>query len=144
MSLESMRQFEEQFEMVDMDIEQEEDELGPPAETEYKEMVEDGPTEQDLQLWKKQFPLAKIFQAFLSDELFIYRTMNRVEYKDMNSRDNLNAITREEFIVRQCILWPDMNAKTIGESPAGNISVLAELVMKASGFDEPQEVVRLA
>jgi hypothetical protein len=101
-------------------------------------------TEQDISLWKSQFPNDKIFSMMLQDELYIFKTLNRVEYKAIVARDDLNSVTREETIVRTCALYPVMNAKYMGESPAGNIATLAQYIMRVSGFDEPELIERLA
>jgi len=111
---------------------------------EYTPIIEDGPTREDIELWKRQFPKSKIFRTVILDETFIYRTINRVEFKTLSARTDLNALTREEQICRICCLWPQLTPQFIGEGDAGLIGSLAQTIMDTSGFVPPDEVERLA
>ena len=110
----------------------------------FEPVAESGPTLEDIELWRKQYPKAKIFRVSITNEQYFYKTLNRVEYKNIIGRNDLNAISREEVIAHTCCLWPRLDAQTIGEGPAGNIASLAQIIMRTSGFDEPEEVERLA
>ena len=110
----------------------------------YEPIFPGGPTWEEVNLWKVQFPKSKIFVFNLCDDGFVVRTINRVEYKNIVARTDLNAITREEQIAFQCCLFPKFDAAIMGEGGAGIPAAIAQFVMEESGFSPVQEVQRIA
>lgn len=137
-------QDEEYMKMMESGVEEIDGSIAGGINGEYRPIEDEGPTVEDIDIWKKQYPTAKIFRTVIAGEQYIYKTLNRVEYKNIISRNDLNAITREEVITHTCCLWPRLDAKAIGEGPAGNVASLAQIIMRTSGFDEPEELERLA
>jgi hypothetical protein len=147
--MDKMREFEEQFIPVGMEHLEEETEQIPQEEydevpNQYEELEQEGPTMQDVQLWKKQYPYSSIFQIVHMSQLYILRSLNRVEYKSIVAREDLNAITREEVIFKTCCLYPQISSQYMGEGGAGTPAIMAEFIMRISGFIEPEEVKQLA
>lgn len=101
-------------------------------------------TEENIMEWKLQFPKSKIFSITLNDELFIIRTINRVEYKAIATRPELNSYTREEVIAKTCVLYPQLDSRIIGEGDAGIVGTLSQYILRTSGFIEPDDIMRLA
>jgi hypothetical protein len=85
----------------------------------------------------------------LGGRTYIYRGMNRPEWKDYTKSQNVlegqeppSKDEIEESLVARCVIWPDVTDLSL--IPGGNISILAELIMVASGFEplnsEPVEL----
>lgn len=143
-----MQDFEENYkEMMQQGIEQMGAQFEQEVPNEYEPIfpgVTDSPTWEDIELWKAQFPKSKIFVFNLVDDGYIVRTLNRVEYKALAAREDLNSITREEQIAFMCCLFPRLDQATMGEGGAGIPAAISQFVMEVSGFQPVQEVQRLA
>ena len=140
----SLEDFENHYkEEMENGIEEIERNIEKEIPNEYEPLGVDGPTEADVELWKQQFPSAKIFKVTLSETIYILRTLNRVEYKMIVTREDLNALTREEVITKTCCLYPIIDSRILGEGDAGIPASLATLIMQVSGFEEPEEVQRI-
>lgn len=95
----------------------------------------DGPGMSQINLWKKQFDKEKVYHTQIIEKHFIFRTLNRFEYKQIVAYENLDALRREELICQTCTLWPfnyDFKAMAIDDS--GYPSTLAQIIMENSGF----------
>lgn len=105
-----------------------------------EEMWPGGPLKSQVMSWKKQFGEGQVFLTEVADDLYIWRTLNRFEYKAIVSTPGMDPLQREELIAETCVLW-----HPYGEGPftydvmaaakAGVPARLAELVMEKSGFD---------
>ena len=69
-------------------------------------LFEDGPGISQVDIWKKQFTKEKIFHTQILDKHFVFRTLNRFEYKQIVAIENIDALYREEIICHTCVLWP--------------------------------------
>lgn len=95
----------------------------------------DGPGISQVNLWKKQFAKEKIYHTQIIEKHFIFRTLNRFEYKQIVAYENLDALRREELICQTCTLWPmNYNFKTMASEDNGYPSTLAQIIMENSGF----------
>jgi len=106
--------------------------------------IEGAPTQEQIDAWKIKH--GDIFVApFSPTEKFIYRSIKRVEYKqlvDLNISTDNRAFA-EERVAQQCILWPEITAASLPTMKAGTISTLVDLIMAASNFginEEPQKL----
>jgi hypothetical protein len=113
--------------------EEDEDEYYPdPDDT---PIFDGGPGVSQIELWKKQFTKEKIFHTQILDKHFVFRTLNRFEYKQIVAIDNIDALHREEIICTTCVLWPfNYNFKKMAAEDSGYPSTLAQIIMENSGF----------
>ena len=113
----------------------------PLAENEYyidpndTPLFEGGPGISQIDVWKKQFQKEKVFHAQILDKHFVFRTLNRFEYKQIVAIENIDALYREEIICHTCVLWPfNYDFKAMAAEDSGYPSTLAQIIMENSGF----------
>ena len=101
------------------------------------------PTYDDIESWRDQYGNIHVSSVMNEDDVYIWRTLKRQEYKQM-SRDNqlAEAMRAEEFIVRKCLLFPKGTSSFIASSNAGAISSLYTQIMYKSGFVPEQTLLR--
>lgn len=98
-------------------------------------IFEDGPGVSQVELWKKQFTKEKIFHTQILEKHFVFRTLNRFEYKQIVAIENIDALYREEIICKTCVLWPyNYDFKKMASEDSGYPSTLAQIIMENSGF----------
>ena len=94
-----------------------------------------GPTKSDIQLWKKEWEGYDIYVTEILNETFVFRTLNRFEYKQIVAIENIDALYREEIICTTCVLWPrNYDFKVMAGEDGGYPSTLAQIIMENSGF----------
>lgn len=94
-----------------------------------------GPFYSQVNSWKKQWENGKVFVVNLDERTFVFRTLQRFEYKQIVSQLNTDALQREEVICETVVLWPDNYTwKVMATQDAGLPSSLAEVIMEKSGF----------
>ena len=69
-------------------------------------IFEGGPGVSQVEIWKKQFTKEKIFHTQILEKHFVFRTLNRYEYKQIVAIENIDALYREEIICKTCVLRP--------------------------------------
>ena len=97
-----------------------------------------GPTKNQVEEWKNKFKdIGGIYSIDLGDRTFIYRPINRLEYKEIiNTEGQTTGFYREERIADKGTLWPkDYNKTDMTEGAAGIPTALSELIMRASAFE---------
>ncbi len=98
-------------------------------------LFDGGPPVGQVALWKKQYSKEKIYHTQILEKHFIFRTLNRFEYKQIVAIENIDALYREEIICSTCVLWPrNYNFKMMAEEDSGYPSTLAQIIMENSGF----------
>ena len=98
-------------------------------------LFENGPGLSQVEIWKKQFGQEKVFHTQILDKHFVFRTLNRYEYKQIVAIENIDALYREEIICHTCILWPlHYDFKKMAVEDSGYPSTLAQIIMENSGF----------
>ena len=98
-------------------------------------IFENGPGMSQVELWKKQYTQEKVFHVQIIDRDFIFRTLNRFEYKQIVAIENIDALYREELICKTCVLFPyNYDIKTMATEDSGYPSTLAQIIMENSGF----------
>ena len=98
-------------------------------------IFENGPGMSQVELWKKQYTQEKVFHVQIIDRDFIFRTLNRFEYKQIVAIENIDARYREELICKTCVLFPyNYDIKTMAAEDSGYPSTLAQIIMENSGF----------
>ncbi len=105
-----------------------------------------GPLRTEVASWKKQFEVDghTVNLTEIGEEIFIWRSLNRVEYREIMAIPNTDPLQREEIICEVCVLFPyEYNFKSMSERKAGIPAILAEQIMKESGFVKIAPPVRL-
>ena len=98
-------------------------------------IFEGGPGVSQVEIWKKQFTKEKIFHTQILEKHFVFRTLNRYEYKQIVAIENIDALYREEIICKTCVLWPyNYDFKRMVGEDSGYPSTLAQIIMENSGF----------
>lgn len=94
-----------------------------------------GPSVTQLKLWKKQFAGYDIYVTEILDETFVFRTLNRFEYKQLILLENIDAMQREEIICNTVTLWPQgYSWGEMAKVKAGIPSTYSDIIMEKSGF----------
>lgn len=98
-------------------------------------IFENGPRLSTIDIWKKQYSKEKIFHTQILEKHFVFRTLNRFEYKQIVAIENIDALYREEIICNTCVLWPSKyDFKAMAAEDGGYPSTLAQIIMENSGF----------
>lgn len=107
-----------------------------PSLREYDELLfPGGPSKLDLDAWKKDWNGYDIYITEILNQTFIFRTLNRYEYKQLITLQNIDALQREEIICQTVTLWPqEYSWKEMATTLAGVPSTYAEIIMEKSGF----------
>lgn len=93
-----------------------------------------GPRGSQIQAWKKEYSEYTIYATQIIEDYFIFRTINRYEYKQIISMD-MDQLQREEVICETCVLFPTKYTwKEMFSQKAGVPSTLASIIMEKSGF----------
>lgn len=118
-----------------IDNQSEEDEPLPQIDKYDEPIFEGGPGVKEVQAWKKEWDGYEIYVAEVSNEMFIFRTLNRFEYKQIITLANINSLQREEIICQTVTLWPyNYNWKEMAIKKAGVPSTFSDIIMEKSGF----------
>lgn len=105
-----------------------------------EELFEGGPTKLQIDTWKKQFSNYTIFLSEVSGYTFVFRTVNRYEYKQLIAMQNIDGLLREEIICKESVLWPNIDFEDLANVMAGIPSTLAEIIMEKSGFTKEYHI----
>jgi len=106
--------------------------------------IVNGPTQEEIDGWKERY--GDIYVAsFGPEDKYIYRPMNRLEYKQIMtvSQNNDNKMFMEEKVVSSCVVWPKIDVTKLPTSKAGTVSTLVELIMAASNFGIEEAPIKL-
>lgn len=113
----------------------EEDFQENPINDEDFQIYENGPYFSQIEIWKKQYGQGHVLHTQIIDKHFIFRTLNRFEYKQIVAMQNVDALMREEIICSTCILHPrNYDFKSMAANEAGYPSTLSKIIMENSGF----------
>ncbi len=98
-----------------------------------EEIFPEGPTRNKIEEWKSRY--GTIYMVEIEDEVFVFRTITRIEYKEILKAKEADALYREERMCEKCVLWPDRYSFiNMSQGKAGIPSLLAEQIMDKSGF----------
>jgi hypothetical protein len=98
-------------------------------------------TQEMIAEWKSKY--GEIYQVNLGGQMFVYRPLKRLEYKQIIGSAESNRSYSEEQIVQKCLIHPAMDPTTLAAEKAGTISTLTDLVMVASNFGVMEEPIKL-
>lgn len=107
------------------------------------ELFPGGPTYEQIEHWKAQY--GDVYMTEYDDnEVYIWRTLTRAEYKQVMAMTNLAPAAREERICQIAVLYPaSFNELEQARGKAGVPTVLAEQIMEKSGFLPTEEARKL-
>lgn len=118
---------------IDNSMDQEKDIKEGPDIQGSEEVFPNGPTKNQVENWKQQF--GDVYLSEFEEETFIWRTLSRLEYKQLMNEGNASEWEGEERIIETCIIWPeDYTAEQISDGKAGIPSLLSDQIMAKSGF----------
>lgn len=109
-------------------------------------IFEGGPSRSEVMSWKKQFERDghTVNLQEVGEDTVIWRSLNRTEYREIMALPNTDPLQREEIICEVCTLFPyDYNFTSMASRKAGVPAVLAEAIMKESGFQKTAPPIRL-
>lgn len=105
-------------------------------------IFEGGPYLSQVEAWKKQY--GEIYATNIGDNVYIWRTLTRAEYKQIMALPNTNPLIREEMICQLCVLYPEnFTYDVMASQGAGIPAVLAQEIMNASGFTDQYSTIKL-
>jgi len=106
-----------------------------------------GPMYSEVNSWKKQFEVNEHsihFSENIGGINFIWRTLERTEYRELMNIPNTDPLQREEMICEICVLFPyDYNFSSMGAQKAGIPAMLSEQILEQSGFQRPTPPIRV-
>lgn len=107
-----------------------------PTLNQYDELLfPGGPGKLQIDTWKKDWDGYDVYITEILNQTFIFRTINRFEYKQLITLQNVDALQREEVICQTVTLWPENYTwKEMATTLAGVPSTYAEIIMEKSGF----------
>ena len=107
-------------------------------------VFEGGPTKSKVEDWKKKFN-SNVFMVEFEEQVFIFRSLSRLEYKKiLNVEGSSSEWSNEERVCETCILWPeDYGHNEIINDKAGIASRLSEFIMEKSGFVPTSDAIKL-
>ena len=106
-------------------------------------VFEGGPTRNQVENWKQEY--GDIYMTEFDSETYIWRTLSRIEYKNiMNAEGNNSEWFSEEQVAQFCVLWPEnYGGQQMTDGKAGIPSVLSDQIMAKSGFVAKANAVKL-
>lgn len=105
-------------------------------------VVRNGPLRKEVEGWKKRYK--HVYFTPFEDEIYVWRTLQRPEYREIIRDTTLTALDREELFTEKCVLYPyDFSLEKIKKSRAGIASLLAEMIMDKSGFVAQSAPIKL-
>lgn len=101
-----------------------------------------GPSVDAIEEWKSRY--GEIYLTEFEEDVFIWRSLTRKEYKEIMKIANADNFYKEERICDKVVIWPEgYNFLKMGQGKAGIPTLIAELVMEKSGFQAKTGALRL-
>lgn len=121
---------------------QQPEEQGLPSFTDLLKNFAGAPDQAQIDAWKAQH--GDVFcSAFSEVELFLWRPLNRQEWRDhqmalAQAQSEVDPFQLEEDTVRQCLLWVSPPGEKSLTQKAGSITTLHEQLLQNSNFVDPR------
>ena len=107
----------------------------PKLDSYDKPIFPGGPLKSEVDSLKKLNAGYRLHVVEIDGDFFVFRTLNRFEYKQIVAMENTNPLQREEIICETVTLWPEeYNWKQMATDRAGLPSTYATVIMEKSGF----------
>lgn len=112
---------------------------------EYDDVIfEGGPLMSEVMSWKKQYEGYDVYAVEIMGQYFVFRTLNRYEYKQIIALQNKDALQREEIFCETVTLWPaNFDYSNIATGKAGIPSMFAKIIMEKSGFTNDFQIMKI-
>lgn len=108
----------------------------------HEVLFPDGPKMELVEEWKSKY--GAVYLTEFDEEVFLWRTLTRKEYKDVMKNQQADSFYKEERICDRCILWPDeYNFLKMTHGKAGIPSLISEQIMEKSGFTARVGAIRV-
>ncbi|MHA2064313.1 MAG: hypothetical protein ACXABY_08030 [Candidatus Thorarchaeota archaeon] len=127
------------------DTQVQEVEQAPPDPIELLSSMPNGPTKEQLQQMKLDWPEV-FFLPLRDEEVYIYRYLNNLEWRtQLLTQERLveNQDALKDAVIQRCVLWPRLSPQEWATRQAGLKDLLYEVVMKSSYFIEPEQAMAL-
>ena len=105
------------------------------------ENLGDKPNQATIDAWKTTFGEINLL-ALTEKEMYIYRTVNRLEFKQLSTTAK-DENSFDEMLVQRCVLWPKLGVEFNMVSKGGTIGCIKEAILQTSNFLAPQVVMSL-
>ena len=103
------------------------------------QVVEGGPTYDQLEDWKSRYN-GEIYMSDFGEDVFFWRPLRRKEFKDISRIEGIQGdqFYMDESICRTAVLWPEnFAAQKMAFGKAGIPTTLSTLITENSGFNRP-------
>ncbi len=110
------------------------------------ELFPGGPLMSEIHAWKKEFEQDghSVNMTEHVGQPFVWRTLSRLEYREVMVLPNTDPLQREEIFCEICVLWPyEYKFTKMAGGKAGIPALLSEAILKESGFEKPLPPIRL-
>lgn len=105
-------------------------------------VIHEGPSRKEVEGWKSRY--THVYFTPFDGEVYVWRTLQRPEYREIIRDATLTALDREEMFTEKCVLFPyDFSLEKIKKSRAGIASLLSEMIMDKSGFVAQSAPIKL-
>lgn len=105
-------------------------------------VMKNGPTREEVEGWKERYE--HVYFTPFDGQTFVWRTLQRPEYREIIRDQTLTALDREELFTEKCVLYPyNFSLDVIKKSRAGIASLLSEMIMDKSGFVAQSAPIKL-
>ena len=99
------------------------------------------PDSATIESWKATYGEINLL-GLSEDEMYIYRTVPRLEFKNLSSTAK-DEDSFAEMLVQRCVLWPKLGLEFNVASKGGTIGCLKEAILQTSNFLDPRVVMSL-
>ncbi|RLA68520.1 MAG: hypothetical protein DRQ78_00090 [Epsilonproteobacteria bacterium] len=114
------------------ELEEEVDSIGELLEMLHE--YEDAPDRMELEQWKDLYGIYFV-SSVNSEDIFVWKTLKRMEYKSIAQSGALEQQDLfENSVVRKSLLWPRPSQEFFVSSNAGIVPTLFKQIMHKSGF----------
>lgn len=116
-----------------------------PSIFEKIEQFPGAPSKAQIENWKATHGDVFVSSMPISGNIYIYRPISRLEWKNLQSIAPANAdpAWADEQIVTRCVLFPAMTVDKIAGSLAGTVETLAKQILSSSDFYDDNIAISL-
>lgn len=127
---------EEEQQVQEQRIQEEQNQVPQAAQENLKgsdRIFPGGPTHNQVENWKQEYD--DIYMTEFESQTYIWRTLSRLEYKELMNSVGQSDWEGEELVAQTCVLWPEnYGPEEISNGKAGVPSILSDQIMAKSGF----------
>ena len=83
-----------------------------------------------------------LYCVAIKEKWFIFRLLTRYEFSVLTSPEFTVLGCEEEFVVKNCLLYPEADDYNISKELAGTVDSLVNIIVKASGFESADTLLK--